>query len=1117
MRKIVILFILLIPGLNSTGQTNKYGVPLVKNYMTQLTPGSEQNWCITKDNFGNIYLGSQDRGVTRYDGTKWTSIKIGKNPRIYSLESDSRGIVYVGAAFEFGYLQPDKRGNTEYISLASRLDSISEIKVVYSIVIENGKVLFLSPKFVYIYDIVRDSLSKINLLKYKLIDALRLVKVNDKLIIADNFGGLFELNDTVITQLPGGEFFKNKNCLVFLPYDHNRVLIGTFYDGVFLYDYKTGDVNSNFIDHNINEKLKQVSVYAGAMIKSGLYAFGTTNQEGILIFNHSGKLVQQIRKENSALEDNTIYSMYCDYMNDGELWFSTLGYINKAYTNLPLTEFGDKQGIGSGVNKISNFHGDLYLSSDAGILKSYTDEQNGTGFKKIEGINTQVFPLEIIKSEEGNILLAGSLNALLELSAKGKISNVEKNCTGLPVKYPIVFNVKKILQSSNDRSIVYLGLDAGGMVFLRFNGDHWSFINRDKKIPGVISGIVEKKEGGLWILTDDPVALYSMEISGKDTLVLKYGRDKGVPDIDINSINSFNNDIYLTTGNGMLKYLVPEDKFIPDDSLTGGYSFHKSCQGIYPDSDGDIWFSGIDKNRIEMLFRKTKEGYIGYSGVLSLLPNVALMDIMYLDGKIFLLKSKTVYVLDKAGLIPDTTTVNSFFVRILAGSDSVVMQRTFFKTIEKGKRIPQHSQIIGEVPEYGFDMNEISFEWTTPYYTEELLTEYSYKLDGFDKEWSAWEGISYGNTMEAQYSKRKYTNLPYGHYIFRVRAKTLTGLKGNELSYEFVILKPWYATIAALLGFIIIALIIIYLVIKAYTKKLINENIRLEGIVAERTAVVVKQKEELESSIHYASRIQMALLPSEAILKENIKNYFVLFKPRDIVSGDFYWMTRKGDRLYIVAADCTGHGVPGAFMSLLGMSFLDEIIDKDSAPKANIILNELRLHVTESLKQVGDDDEAKDGMDIAILVIDFKTKMMEYSGAYNPCFKVRKLNEDDDINNQNSASKRAGFMSNGKYLLETIYASKMPIGISLKMDESFVFNEWPIEQVFHIIFFQMVTRINLGDLHGRKFMKKAFKEFILSIQDYPMDKQKELIDNNLKEWMGSTPQIDDILVMGIKT
>ena len=105
----------------------------------------------------------------------------------------------------------------------------------------------------------------------------------------------------------------------------------------------------------------------------------------------------------------------------------------------------------------------------------------------------------------------------------------------------------------------------------------------------------------------------------------------------------------------------------------------------------------------------------------------------------------------------------------------------------------------------------------------------------------------------------------------------------------------------------------------------------LEGIVAERTAVVVKQKEELESSIHYASRIQMALLPSEAILSENIRNYFVLFKPRDIVSGDFYWMTKKDERLYIVAADCTGHGVPGAFMSLLGMSFLDEIIDKDKA------------------------------------------------------------------------------------------------------------------------------------------------------------------------------------------
>jgi serine phosphatase RsbU (regulator of sigma subunit) len=262
----------------------------------------------------------------------------------------------------------------------------------------------------------------------------------------------------------------------------------------------------------------------------------------------------------------------------------------------------------------------------------------------------------------------------------------------------------------------------------------------------------------------------------------------------------------------------------------------------------------------------------------------------------------------------------------------------------------------------------------------------------------------------------------------------------------------------------------------------------------------------------------MALLPSEAILSENLKNYFILFKPRDIVSGDFYWMTKKNNRLYVVAADCTGHGVPGAFMSLLGMSFLDEIIDKEASPRADHILSELRLHVTESLKQVGGDDEAKDGMDMALLVVDFNVSRIEFSGAYNPCFRVRKMTEDESKNfHEDNMEMADGSMANGKHILETIYASKMPIGISSRMNENFVFFDWNLERGISYYLFSDGYIDQFGGPKGRKFMKKNFKRFILEIQDYPMNKQKELMENNLKAWMGQSPQIDDILVMGIRT
>jgi len=236
------------------------------------------------------------------------------------------------------------------------------------------------------------------------------------------------------------------------------------------------------------------------------------------------------------------------------------------------------------------------------------------------------------------------------------------------------------------------------------------------------------------------------------------------------------------------------------------------------------------------------------------------------------------------------------------------------------------------------------------------------------------------------------------------------------------------------------------------------------------------------------------------------------------VSGDFYWMTKKNNRLYLVAADCTGHGVPGAFMSLLGMSFLDEIIDKETAPRADHVLSELRLHVTESLKQVGGDNEAKDGMDMGLLVVDFNTSTIEFSGAYNPCFRVRKMTEEETKNyKDDNVEAGEGSISNGKYHLETINASKMPIGISSRMNEKFVFYSWNLERGISYYLFSDGYIDQFGGPEGRKFMKKNFKKLILEIQDHTMDQQKVLLEQNLKSWMGQTPQIDDILVLGIRT
>lgn len=1115
MKRFVLIFILAGLFFNSEGQVNKHGVPFVKTYPTQTIGGSEEKWCFTKDIFGNLYVGDQERGVILYDGTKWTVIEIRNSPRIHSLAADSRGIVYVGGAYEFGYIQPDEQGSPEYVTLTGRVDSIPEIQDVRSIALSGDDVYFQGTRNLFIYNSVSDSLQKIDLTQYGVFATLRLVKINDKLVLSDNNLGLLEVKDGKIVPLKGGGFFEKMPCTVLLPFDDSSILVGTYFNGLYLYDYNTGIVRDDFVDRSLNEKFKTIAnIYSGARISDDLFAIGTTSQEGVLVFNRSGKLIYQLTKETSDLVDDAILALYCDHSDNSELWIATLGFLNKAYFNIPITVFSEKQGIDYAVNDLAEFQGNIYISSDAGVLKSYIDRNNTVRFRKLPDIEGQYIPLEYIKTSHDEFLLTGSNSGIRQILRDDAVIELEKNIRGLTVT---LWDYKKILQSAIDRDIVFIGLASGGILVLRDEGGHWRYLNRIRGFPGLVSSMVEKKEGGLWFLSEDPSALFSLSFNGTDTTLVRYGVDKGVPEIKTNMLCMINEDLYLTTAEGLFRYDRQNDRFNADNSLTAGFTEGKTARYMFADSDGDIWSGGFDLRNFEMLSRQSPEGVMNYNGVLNLLPNVALLDMMESDKRIYLTKSKVLSVLDKSGMLPDTTKVNTRFTSIVVGNDSVVMNGFFHSNWQGSRRLPQIYYPAASVPEYSYDMNEITFEWTTPYFVEEMQTEYSYKLEGYDEKWSVWQGISFGFTQEAIYSKKEYANLPYGHYTFYVKSRTLTGLEGKELKFEFAILKPWYATTGAFIGYVLAAILLIWGIIAAYTKRLKNENIRLEGIVRERTAVVVKQKEELESSIHYAKRIQMALLPSQSILTDNIKENFILFRPRDIVSGDFYWMTKKGSRLYIVAADCTGHGVPGAFMSLLGMSFIDEIIDKEDAPRADFILNELRLQITESLKQSGGDDEAKDGMDMGLLVVDYGTNRIEFSGAYNPCFRVRKLSEEEARKISEDPDEKAdGSMSNGKYILETIFASKMPIGISSRMNEQFVFCEWELERGVSYYMSSDGYIDQFGGDHGRKFMKKNFKRLILEIQDHPMETQRELLEKNLLEWMGPTPQIDDILVLGIK-
>lgn len=273
----------------------------------------------------------------------------------------------------------------------------------------------------------------------------------------------------------------------------------------------------------------------------------------------------------------------------------------------------------------------------------------------------------------------------------------------------------------------------------------------------------------------------------------------------------------------------------------------------------------------------------------------------------------------------------------------------------------------------------------------------------------------------------------------------------------------------------------------------------LEEKVKERTEellqakeIIEKKSQDITSSINYAKRIQVALLPNTSNIEQAFEDSFILFKPRDIVSGDFYWFSEVNNKIIITAIDCTGHGVPGAFMSLIGNELLHEIVDYREITEPHQILNQLHVSLENMLRS--DQADIKDGMDMALCVIDKETNILSFAGAKNPLLMI----QNDE--------------------LQEIKADKMPIGGRWGKEDSRNFSkqDFELKGTTHFYIFSDGYPDQFGGEEGRKFMKKRFKNIILENYHRPMAEQKQILDDAMMAWMRNHKQLDDILVIGFR-
>jgi serine phosphatase RsbU (regulator of sigma subunit) len=284
-----------------------------------------------------------------------------------------------------------------------------------------------------------------------------------------------------------------------------------------------------------------------------------------------------------------------------------------------------------------------------------------------------------------------------------------------------------------------------------------------------------------------------------------------------------------------------------------------------------------------------------------------------------------------------------------------------------------------------------------------------------------------------------------------------------------------------------------------------NERV-LEQKVIERTEEVVRQKEEIENqrqkleelykdvtdSIRYAKRLQDSILPPESFVKQLLPESFVLFRPKDIVSGDFYWMEETNNKILFSAVDCTGHGVPGAFMSIVGANALNQAVAASKLDTPGLILDELHRLSSEALNKTSDEKSVRDGMDLAMCALSKDYKTLEYAGANNPLYILR----NDEI--------------------IQIKADKFPIGGFEVGQHNYATHKFDLQDGDMIYIFSDGYADQFGGSKGKKFMYRQFREVLMDIRNLPMNKQKQELERIMEEWKGTYEQVDDVLVIGVK-
>ncbi|OYT16290.1 MAG: hypothetical protein B7C24_08560 [Bacteroidetes bacterium 4572_77] len=781
---------------------------------------------------------------------------------------------------------------------------------------------------------------------------------------------------------------------------------------------------------------------------------------------------------------------------------------------------------------VGTWGGGISLFEHDKLLVNF-DNKNG-----LASLNIQ----KIVEDKEGNIFIATQEDGFQIFKGMQFLSMDENN--GLP--NPQIWDICEW----ND-TIALLATN-GGIVSLKINTtknmqvDHVFQKSSNTLVSDKIRHLQKDDYGNIWIGT----ALSGIQSYNTKTNTFNYDivLNSNIPQNAklVRDIAILHEDMFVGTVDGLLNYHIPTKKVIrisQENGLSGN-----DISVLYKGIDNKLWvgirnkgLNYIDSNLITQLPKtkainatcfaeKSKDQlYVGTNkGVFFLMKDslVKVLDVSnglmsnYVSALCFLNKYQlligsnngiSVYDFRKKRMVNYNenlgfTGIETKNNALLLRSDSTVFIGTtgglmVFDPHYQHRKMTEPFVHIGQLKvnmkdqaliqnaEYSHNENDFLFYYHAISLSNQSDLKYQVKLEGLDYNWR--------NATKS--TNISFSKLPAGDYIFKVKAITFDGAENKEpAAYSFTIRPPFWLTWWFLSGslFLIIASTVFGVRYRIYLLK--KEKQILEEKVVERTHIIsqknvqlVEKNQQITDSINYARRIQYATMRPESMLNQLYEEAFILYLPKDIVSGDFYWYAKKDDHVILAAADCTGHGVPGAFMSMLGIAFLNEIIGRIESFDAGAVLQKLRDNVINALNQSHSVDSTKDGMDIALLMLNKKEMSLQYAGAYNPLYLLR-----------------------NQELIE-YKANRMPIGVHTRDNEQFVNHHIKLQSGDQLYIFTDGYADQFGGPKGKKMNYKRFKNLLFDQQGVAKEQQKNNLLTAFNDWKDKEPQLDDVLVIGV--